>query len=253
MVELIGLEKGFEGEKVLKGIELFVSKGEIFVVVGKSGCGKTLLLKHIIGIEVPDKGKVLIDNQDLWGVDEERRRELRMRMAMVFQSSGLFDSMTVEKNIWFGLKGRPGISEDEIKERVDAALRMVGLEGKGNMMPDQLSGGMKKRVGIARALAIKPDIVLYDEPTTGLDPESSDLISDLMLRTRDEFGVTSIVVTHDIPTALKIGDRIGFLNDGKIEVIGTPKDLLESGGAIRDFLDHFLKGLSRFMEVRWGG
>jgi phospholipid/cholesterol/gamma-HCH transport system ATP-binding protein len=250
MVEVIGLEKGFGDEKVLKGVYMSVMKGEIFVVLGRSGCGKTLLLRHIIGLERPDNGKVLIEGHDLWGVEEGKRRELRMRMAMVFQSSGLFDSMNVEKNISLGLKGRPGISEDEIGRRVEMALRMVGLEGKGWMMPEQLSGGMRKRVGIARALALFPDIVLYDEPTTGLDPETSDLISDLIVRTREELGVTSIVVTHDIPTAFKIADRIGFLHEGKMEFVGTPEELEKADGAVGEFLWHFFNGLK---EVGMGG
>lgn len=225
MIEISHLRKGFNRVPVLKDVNLRVDRGETVVVVGSSGCGKTVLLKHIIGLMKPDGGDVYIDGENIAKFNDRQLFKLRKRFGMVFQSSALFDSMTVEENIALGLQEHTRMSKAEMRKRVAERLRMVGLPGNGDLMPAELSGGMKKRVGLARALAMDPEIVLFDEPTTGLDPIAAESINELICELKQKLSITSVVVTHDIISAWKVGDRIAMLHDGMIVFEGTLEEM----------------------------
>ncbi|MFH1025329.1 MAG: ABC transporter ATP-binding protein, partial [Nitrospirota bacterium] len=214
MIEIINLHKSFEKNQVLRGIDLTVEKGESMVVIGGSGSGKSVLLKHIIGILRPDAGKVLIDGVDLALLKERELYEVRKKFGMLFQMSALFDSMTVWENVGFALHRHKSMHDKEIKARATEKLKLVGLSGVENLMPAELSGGMKKRVGLARAIAHEPEILLYDEPTTGLDPIMAAAINELIIEMKNTLSVTSVAITHDMNSAYKIADRIAMLYEG---------------------------------------
>jgi phospholipid/cholesterol/gamma-HCH transport system ATP-binding protein len=229
MIEIENLHKSFGDNKVLDGVNLKIEKGETIVIIGRSGCGKSVLLKHIIGLLKPDSGKIFIDGEDITSYNNEKLYELRQRFGMLFQASALFDSLTVEENVGLGLREHKLLPEEKIKEKVQEKLRIVGLSGVEDLRPAELSGGMKKRVGLARAIAMDPEFVLYDEPTTGLDPIMADAINDLIIDLRNKLSITSIAVTHDIVSASKIADRMAMLYQGKIIFVGTPDAIKNSG------------------------
>jgi phospholipid/cholesterol/gamma-HCH transport system ATP-binding protein len=218
MIELIDIYKSFGQKKVLQGVNLKIFTGQCMVILGRSGTGKSVLLKHIVGLIQPEKGKVIVDGVDINRISESRLYEIRRNIGFVFQGGGLFDSMDVFTNVALPLIERRNITEEDIKNRVMEVLELVDMEEAAYMMPSELSGGMRKRVAIARALVAKPQYILYDEPTTGLDPIISERINDLIIELNSQIGVTSVVVTHDIHSALRIADRIVLLSDGKVRV-----------------------------------
>ncbi len=224
MIEIKDVYKSFGANQVLTGVNLNINQGETIVILGRSGCGKSVLLKHIIGLMKPDKGQIFIDGEEITAYSYEKLYNLRKRFGMLFQGAALFDSMTVEENVGLGLSEHTELSREKIKEIVKEKLRLVGMAGVENLKPAELSGGMKKRVGLARAIAMDPDIVLYDEPTTGLDPIMADVINELVISLRNTLKITSIAVTHDIVSAYKIADRVAMLYEGKIIWVGTPEE-----------------------------
>lgn len=237
MIEILDLHKSFNNNHVLKGLNLTVNHGETMVVIGGSGCGKSVLLKHIIGILRPDKGRVSIDEKDISRMDETEMNELRKRFGMLFQGAALFDSMPVWENVGFSLKEHRGLTDNEIRRIAAEKLSLVGLKEIEDLMPSELSGGMRKRVGLARAIAMDPDILLYDEPTTGLDPIMADVINELIIKMKERLNVTSIVITHDMVSAYKIADRIAMMYGGVIQGVGTPEEIKEtSDPIIRQFI-----------------
>ncbi|HTY05851.1 MAG TPA: ABC transporter ATP-binding protein [Gemmatimonadales bacterium] len=220
MIEFKGVRKAFGEQVVLDDLSLTVRDRETMVVIGYSGTGKSVLLKHVVGLLQPDAGQVIVDGQSVPDLERDGLAALREQIGYVFQFAALFDSMTVADNVALGLRRRE-MSEDEIGQRVAEALALVDLTGTDDRMPAELSGGMRKRVGIARAIALRPRYILYDEPTTGLDPVTSAVIDQLMVRTREHLGVTGIVVTHDMRSAYTVGDRIAMLYEGRIRQVGT--------------------------------
>jgi phospholipid/cholesterol/gamma-HCH transport system ATP-binding protein len=224
---------------VLDGVELTVNTGETMVIIGRSGTGKSVLLKHIIGLMKPDAGAVLIDGADIAELSGPELDQVRLKFGMVFQSAALFDSMTVYENVAFPLQEHTTMTGKAIMQRVHECLQLVGLENVDSLYPAELSGGMRKRVGLARALAMSPEMILYDEPTTGVDPIMGDIINDLIIALRDRLKVTSVVVTHDMTSAYKVADRIAMLYNGKIIEVGTPDDVRRSNNAI---VQQFIKG-----------
>jgi phospholipid/cholesterol/gamma-HCH transport system ATP-binding protein len=228
MIRLGDIRKSFDGRPVLRGVSLDVRDRETMVVLGKSGGGKGVLLKTIIGLIVPDSGSVLVDGREVVGMPYDELRELRCEFGFLFQSAALFDSLTVGENIALALQRQQAVSGGEIEERVRSALGLVGLESTERAMPASLSGGMRKRVGLARAIAPSPRYMLYDEPTSGLDVETADEINLLINDLRGKLGVTSIVVTHDIHSAFLVGDRFAVLDEGRMLITGTRDDLERS-------------------------
>src|SRR5690606_6824246 len=224
-IELKEVRKAFGQKSVLNGVSLEVREGETVAVIGFSGSGKSVLLKTIVGLLSPDAGRVLVDGEDVATLGRHELYALRRRVGYVFQFAALFDSMTVAANIAMGLKRVPGMDEAEIAARVEESLRLVDLEGYGGRYPAELSGGQRKRAGLARAIATRPKYVLYDEPTTGLDPVTTAVIDQLILRLRAELSVTSVVITHDLRSAFRVGDRIAMLHGGVIRFEGTPDEL----------------------------
>ena len=236
MIEIVNLHKSFYDNHVLRGVNLKVYDGETLVIIGKSGCGKSVLLKHIMGILKPDEGKVLVDGIDI-NHSESNLFEIRKRFGMVFQGSALFDSLTVAENVIIGLREHTRLSYREMLDIAKEKLSLVGLEGTEHLKPAELSGGMKKRVGIARALALDPEYILYDEPTTGLDPIMADRINKLMLDLKRRLKKTTIMVTHDMHSAFMVGDRIAMLDEGKIIFEGTPEETLKTKNKrVREFI-----------------
>lgn len=243
LVRLEGVTKAFNGLEVLTGVDLSVESGETIVVVGRSGEGKSVLLKHIIGLLQPDSGKVYVCGQEISRLSEKQLTPIRKQVGMVFQGSALFDSMTVRENVGFRLDQDGRLDADEIDRRVVEELRRVSLEGILDKMPAELSGGMKKRVGLARTTIMRPQVILYDEPTTGLDPITADSINDLIVQMQRELRVTSIVVTHDMASARKVGDRIALLHKGRIVFLGTTKEIQStSDPQMRQFLEGHAAG-----------
>ncbi len=239
VIKIENVSKSFGKKKVLNGTSLEVKKGESLVIIGQSGCGKSVLLKHLNRLMRPDFGAVYIGGKDVAPMKSEELSDLRKKIGMLFQSAALLDSLSVADNVGLGLKEGWKYSRGEIADIVEQKLEMVGLPGTGNLMPSDLSGGMRKRVGLARAIATNPEILLYDEPTTGLDPITSDMINDLMINLREKLDVTSIAVTHDMTSAYKIADRIVMLYEGKVEFEGTPEDVRHSSNAV---VDQFING-----------
>lgn len=241
MIDLFNLHKELGTQKVLTGVNLKIDKGSTCVIIGRSGCGKSVLLKHIVGILRADKGEVVVDGQEVGALDEKALDEVRRKIGLVFQGGALFDSMTVGENVGFGLIERGNVPEKELLERINSSLGMVGLRGINNLMPSDLSGGMRKRVALARAICIKPQIILYDEPTTGVDPITADSINDLIINMHDKLKVTSIVVTHDMKSAYKVADKIAMLYQGKIIEEGTSQEIANSKNPI---VHQFVNGLA---------
>jgi len=237
MIDIIGVHKSFGNLHVLRGVTLSVDKGESVTVIGGSGSGKSVLLKHIIGLLFPDKGRVIVDGQELNSINEYGLNELRKKFGMLFQGAALFDSLTVWENVGFSLKQHTKLSDREIKDIATEKLSLVGLKDVEDKMPADLSGGMKKRVGLARAIAMNAAIILYDEPTTGLDPITADAINDLIVDLRKKLGVTSVAITHDMHSAYKISDRIAMLYKGEIIETGTPAQIKNTTNPIvRQFI-----------------
>jgi phospholipid/cholesterol/gamma-HCH transport system ATP-binding protein len=236
MIQLDGLTKSFGPKRVLEGVTLDVPDGENTVIIGYSGSGKSVTLKCIVGLIEPDGGQVVVDGVVVQDMSREELAELRGRIGYVFQFAALFDSMTVAENIALGL-ARRGLDDGAIAERTAESLSVVELSGTEDKYPAQLSGGMRKRVGIARAIALKPRYILYDEPTSGLDPVTSAVIDQLMVRTRD-LGVTGLVVTHDMRSAFCVGDRIAMLYEGRIRQVGTKAELqATTDSVVRQFIE----------------
>jgi phospholipid/cholesterol/gamma-HCH transport system ATP-binding protein len=245
MIAVRDLKKSFGSHQVLNGVNLQIEKGESVVIIGRSGGGKSILLKHVIGLLTPDSGEVLIDGDNIAGMNERQLLEVRRKFGMLFQSAALFDSMTVAENVSFLLRRERKLTEAEIARRIDETLEMVDLPGTQQKKPSELSGGMRKRVGLARAIIYRPEIVLYDEPTTGLDPIVADSIDQLILRVCERLSVTSVVVTHDMRSTRRVGQRILMLHQGQIYATGTPEEIFESADPI---VHRFVNGISDLKE-----
>ncbi|MFA4915925.1 MAG: ABC transporter ATP-binding protein [Syntrophales bacterium] len=239
MIKIVDLHKSFGKQTVLDGLNLDIEDRKTTVVIGKSGGGKSVLLKHIIGLLKPDQGHVMIDDINITNLNEKDLNETRKKFGVLFQESALFDSMTVGENVAFPLREHTKMKEEEIGQTVADRLKAVGLTGVENKMPSELSGGMKKRVGLARALAMHPRIVLFDEPTTGLDPIMTEAINQLITDTQEKFGLTCVVISHDIQSVLKIGHMIAMLYEGKIVEYGTPEKIKASKNPV---VEQFLSG-----------
>ena len=244
-IEMVNVHKAFAGKEVLKGFSLSIPDGETVSVIGGSGSGKSVALKHIVGLLKPDEGDVWVDDKNVSRLDQESVYELRRNVGYVFQFAALFDSMTIAENVGMGLKRVPGLDRRKIAERVEECLHLVDLEGYGERMPSELSGGQRKRVGFARAIATQPKYLLYDEPTTGLDPVTSAVIDALMVRMATELGVTGVVITHDMKSAFRISDRIAMLYDGRIRFVGTPAELQSTEDLV---VKGFIEGRPELME-----
>ena len=239
MIKITDLKKSFNSKKVLDGVNLDIEKGKITVIIGRSGEGKSVLIKHIIGLLKPDSGQILLDGQDITKMTERELNEVRRRFGMLFQGAALFDSLTVGENVAFPLREHASMPEADLKEVIKEKLRLVGLKNVENMMPADLSGGMKKRVGLARAVAMDPEIVLFDEPTTGLDPIMSDNVATLILDTQRDLKTTYIVITHDISLTYKIADKVAMLHEGKIVEQG---DVGYVKSSVNPILRQFVEG-----------
>jgi len=239
MIRFRDICKSFGPKKVLAGLDLEIRTGETLVVIGQSGSGKSVLLKILIGILDPDGGQVFVDGIEVTAQNREERQATARKFGMLFQAAALFDSLNVEENVAFGLKRRTDLEPEAVSSIVAESLAKVGLRGIEKLMPHELSGGMRKRVGLARAIAYKPEIILYDEPSTGIDPIRADAINDLILLLQKEMGVTSIVITHDLVSANKVADRIAMLYDGKIIAVGTPEEIRNSPDPV---VQQFLRG-----------
>lgn len=243
MIELIDVHKSFGNQKVLDGLSLQIPDGKITVLLGRSGSGKSVTLKHIIGLIKPDSGKVLVDGVDITKLSGWKLNEFRKRFGMLFQEAALFDSMTVLENVAFPLVEHTKLKWSEIERIAREKLAQVGLEGAEHKLPAHLSGGMKKRVGLARAIILEPKILLCDEPTAGLDPIVADSITKLLVEMQKKLGVTMFIISHDVDMALKIADQIAFLYNGKIIFTGTPNDALESTNPfVQQFIKHTAQG-----------
>ncbi len=249
MIEIINLVKNFNRHQVLDGVNLTIRDGETMVIIGRSGGGKTVLLKHIIGLMQPDEGQVIVDGQEISLLSESDDTNFRLKFGMLFQGAALFDSMTVGENVAFVLREHTHLSDSDIEARVAECLRLVGLSGIQHLKPAELSGGMRKRVGLARALAIQPKVILYDEPTTGVDPIMADVINRLIKELHDQLKVTGVAVTHDMVSAYKIADRIAMLHKGKIIEVGTPEEIRNTSNPL---VRQFILGISQPAQLVGG-
>ena len=241
MIDIINLHKSFNSKQVLRGVNLHIERGETMVVIGGSGSGKSVLIKHIIGLLTPDEGSVKVDGVDIFSLSERELNDTRKKFGMLFQGAALFDSLMVWENVGFALMQHTDFSKEKIREIAGKKLEMVGLRGIEELMPAELSGGMRKRVGLARAIAMEPQILLYDEPTTGLDPIMADAINDLIVEMKEKINVTGVAITHDMTSAYKIGDRIAMLYEGRIHEVGTPDEIKRSDDP---FVRQFITGSS---------
>ncbi len=246
MIEVRDLKKRFGRHSILDGVSFRIEKGESVVIIGRSGGGKSVLLKHLIGLLKPDAGQVLIEGEDIVPMDERQLLHVRRKFGMLFQSAALFDSMTVAENVGFAFRRDRSLPEKEIRRKVAEVLETVDLPGTEDKKPSELSGGMRKRVGLARAIIYQPQIVLYDEPTTGLDPIVSDSIDKLILRVRDRLDVTTVVVTHDMRSTRRLGQRILMLHDQRIYATGTPDEIFNSQDPV---VRRFTEGVSDPKEL----
>jgi phospholipid/cholesterol/gamma-HCH transport system ATP-binding protein len=244
-IVLEGVSKAFGDTVILDGVSLEVPEGETMAVIGASGAGKSVLLKTIVGLLEPDEGRVVVDDEVVTELSRDALYELRRRVGYVFQFAALFDSMSVADNLSMGLRRMRGLSDEEREERVRESLRRVEMEGYDDQMPGELSGGQRKRVGLARAIATRPKYLLYDEPTTGLDPVTTAVIDRLILKMDEELGVTSIVVTHDMTSAFRVADRIAMLYRGSIRYVGTPAEIQEVNDPI---VKGFIEGRPELMQ-----
>jgi phospholipid/cholesterol/gamma-HCH transport system ATP-binding protein len=243
MIRIRGLRKKLGSKQVLDGVDLDVQTGETIVVMGRSGTGKSVLLKHVIGLMSPDAGSIEVDGTDIVGLREGGLNEIRKRFGMLFQGAALFDSMTVGENVGLAFVEHLRLPKPEVRRRVAERLEWVGLSGVEAVKPASLSGGMRKRVGLARAIAMDPQYILYDEPTTGLDPILSDSISELIRSLQHRLGVTSIVVTHDMRAAYKVADRMAMLDSGRIVFTGTPEEARQARDPlVRQFIEGSSEG-----------
>ncbi len=243
-IDLLDVHKAFGEKEVLKGFTLTIRDGETTSVIGGSGSGKSVALKHIVGLLRPDEGEVWVDGDNVSRLDQESVYRMRRNIGYVFQFAALFDSMTIAENVGMGLRRMDDYSEEGIAERVHECLRMVDLEGYESRLPAELSGGQRKRAGLARAIATKPKYLLYDEPTTGLDPVTTAVIDELIVRMSDELGVTGVVITHDMQSAFRISDRVAMLYDGSIRFEGTPDEVRASEDSI---VKGFIEGRPELM------
>jgi phospholipid/cholesterol/gamma-HCH transport system ATP-binding protein len=239
MIRVVNLYKSFAGQQVLKGVNLEFAAGRITTIVGTSGCGKTVLLKHLNALLLPDRGEILVDGTDITKLKQRDLYRIRERFGVLFQGAALLDSMTIFDNVAFPLREKTQVAESEIRKKVEERLDQVGLEGMGYKYPAELSGGMKKRAGLARALVMDPEIVLFDEPTTGLDPILAEGIHQLIARMHKTFGFTGIVVSHTIPQVFRISDFVAILANGVIEEINPPDLFQKSSNPI---VQQFIKG-----------
>lgn len=249
MIRVSELSYRVSGKSILRRVDLLVEKGETVAVMGMSGAGKSTLLKCIGGLVMPTGGQLIIDGTNIARMCEGPLDSIRRRMGMVFQYAALFDSLTVYENVSFGLRRHTKLTEEQIAETVAARLSMVGLPRTEQLMPAQLSGGMQKRVGLARALAMDPEIVLYDEPTAGLDPITSATIAELVVKARDELGVTSVLVSHDIATIKRVATRIAMLHDGRIVAVGSVEEMASHDNpVVRQFMEGRIDGPIQITE-----
>ena len=243
MIKLVEIYKSFGQQRVLDGLNLDIEDGKTTVIIGGSGGGKSVLLKHIIGLLKPDSGQVIVDGVDIALLNDRDLNEVRKKFGMLFQEAALFDSMNVMGNVAFPLREHTGKKEKEIEEIVRERLKAVGLTGIEDKMPSELSGGMRKRVGLARAIAMHPRIVLFDEPTTGLDPVMTEAINQLIVETQKEFGLTCVVISHDVQSIFTVGHKIAMLYEGRIIEYGTPEEVKKSSNPVlRQFLSGSLEG-----------
>jgi len=246
MIEVSKVRKSFGDQVVLRSISFSVEAGESVAIIGRSGTGKSVLIKHLVGLLSPDEGVVRVEGQDLVGMSERQMLSVRQKFGMLFQGAALFDSMNVHENIAFPLR-RSGVTDGaEINRRVESVLGLVELPGVGGKMPSELSGGMQKRVGLARAIVHRPQIILYDEPTTGLDPVVADSIDQLMMRVRDQYSVTSIVITHDMRCARRMGQRIIYLREGQVYLDAPAEEVFNSEDPQ---VSRFIRGEADLKEV----
>jgi phospholipid/cholesterol/gamma-HCH transport system ATP-binding protein len=243
MIEIRGLKKRLGSKQVLDGVDLEIQTGETVVVLGPSGAGKSVLLKHIVGLMMPDEGSIEVDGEEIVGRREHELNQVRKKFGMLFQGSALFDSMTVGDNVGLALREHLELEEDEIERRVTERLEWVGLKEVERAKPSSLSGGMRKRVGLARAIIMDPQFILYDEPTTGLDPITADVIDRLIRSLQKRMGVTSVVVTHDLASGFKVGDRMAMLFNGKMVFSGTTQEVRETRNpVVRQFIEGTSEG-----------
>lgn len=248
MIEARDIRKRFGDQQVLDGVNFSIANGESVAIIGRSGAGKSVLLKHLVGLVQPDDGQLLVNGEDIACMTERQLLGVRRRYGMLFQGAALFDSLTVAQNIAFALREQRDLTAEEVAERVAAMLKLIELSGIEEKMPAELSGGMKKRVGLARAIIHRPEIILYDEPTTGLDPMVADSIDQLMMRINDQFHATTIAVTHDMRTARRLGDRILFLHGGRIYLDDTAENVFNSDDPV---VSRFVKGEADLKEVEF--
>lgn len=238
IVKLVDVWKSFNNTQVLSGINLTIEEGKTTVILGESGVGKSVLLKHIAGLIKPDRGKVFVFDEEISKADEDTLNKIRINMGFLFQAAALFDSLTVGENVAFPLRQHTNLKDEEIKEIVLEKLKLVGLEDKINSYPAELSGGQKKRIALARAIALDPKIILYDEPTAGLDPIKAEVINHLILKLNKTFNITNIVVTHDIKSAYRIADRLLLLHKGRFIFDGTAEDIQSTGDVqVKKFIE----------------
>jgi phospholipid/cholesterol/gamma-HCH transport system ATP-binding protein len=248
MIKIIDLHKSYGENRVLQGVNLTIEKGETLVIIGRSGSGKSVLIKHLIGLIKPDKGEIYVNGVETTCLNEDELGQIRRKFAILFQGAALFDSLTVLQNVSFGLEKYTDFSPERIKDLAREALNHVGLRGVENLMPHELSGGMKKRVGLARAIAYQPEIILYDEPSTGIDPIRADAINDLIIQMKRELRVTSVVITHDMVSTYKVADRVAMLYKGKIIETGTPEEIKGSRNPV---VQQFINGAAEGPIKEW--
>jgi phospholipid/cholesterol/gamma-HCH transport system ATP-binding protein len=248
MIRIENLFKSFGDNPVLRGLNLEIIRNETLVIIGQSGSGKSVLLKHLIGLLKPDSGSIYIDDIEVTDLKEEAFYEVRKKFAMLFQGAALFDSMTVAQNVAFGLERYTDFRPEKIQEIIRECLEMVGLRNVESLMPFELSGGMKKRVGLARAIAYRPEIILYDEPSTGIDLIRANAINELINRMKRELNVTSVVITHDLDSTFKVADRIAMLYQGRIIAVGAPEEIRHSTDPV---VHQFIHGLAQGPLENW--